>query len=128
MARDLFIYSSEFLPLGALATVSVNVPIQADSDFELAMLTGDVRTALTTETVIAAPAILVTLLDQGTGRVLMDRGQVWPNIVGTAQRPFVLPMPKRIRANAVIQVTLSDQANQARQVRLSFCGYKIFPG
>lgn len=124
--RDLFFYSAEFLPLGALAQTTVNVPIQADSDFYLTMLTGDVRALVTNETVIAAPAALVTLLDQGTGRILMDRGQLWTNVIGTAQRPFVLPTPKFIRANSTIAITLQELGNNARQIRVSFCGYKLF--
>jgi hypothetical protein len=125
--RDFFVYSAEFLPLGALATISVNVPIQADSDFQLTEITGDVRVNATDEVVVAAPDMLLSLIDQGTGRQLQDRGQQWPNIVGTAQRPMILPMPKEIRANSVIQVTLANLVNAARTVRIAFIGYKIFP-
>lgn len=126
--RDFFTYSAEFLPLGSLATTSVNVPIQADSDFQLTEITGDVRINITDETVVAAPAVLLSLIDQGTGRQLMDRGQLWPNLVGTAQRPMILPMPKEIRANSVIQVTLQNLVASNRNIRISFVGYKIFPG
>lgn len=126
-SRDFFTYSAEFLPLGSLATTTVNVPIQADSDFQLAELTGDVRDLVASETVIATPAILVTLQDQGTGRVLMDRAQLWTNIVGTAQRPFILPMPKEIRANSVMAVTVQNLIAAVKQIRVSFIGYKIFP-
>lgn len=124
--RDFFTYSAEFLPLGALATTSVNVPIQADSDFELTQLTGDVRVNVTDETVVAAPASLVTILDQGTGRLLMDRGQLFTNLIGTAQRPAILPIPKFIRANSVIQITLQNLVNAGRNIRISFLGYKVF--
>jgi hypothetical protein len=57
----------------------------------------------------------------------MDRGQIFPNLIGTAQRPAILPMPKLIRANSVIQVTAQNLVAAARQVRISFLGYKIFP-
>ena len=125
--RDFFVYSAEFLPLGSLSTVSVNVPIQADSDYELTQLTGDVRILLADEVVVADPNCLVTLQDQGSGRLLMDRGQIFTNLIGTAQRPSILPMPKLIRANSVIAVTLQNLVAAARQVRISFLGYKIFP-
>lgn len=125
-SRDFFTYSAEFLSLGASASLTVNVPIQNDSDFQLTELTGEVRDAIATETVIATPAILVTIQDQGTGRVLMDRAQAWPNMIGTAQRPFILPMPKEIRANSVIAVTLSNLLAVAKFARVSFVGYKIF--
>jgi hypothetical protein len=124
--RDFFTYRAEFLPLGALASVTVNVPIQADSDFQLTEITGDVRVLVTDETVVAAPATLVTIQDSGTGRLLMDGAILWTNIVGTAQRPFILPMPKEIRASSVIAVTLSDLSGNARNLRMAFVGYKIF--
>ncbi len=125
-ARDLFFYSADFLPLNAGATTAVNVPIQADSDFEMTQIMGDVRALNTDETVTAAPAILLTLLDTGSGRQLMVAAQIWPNIIGTAQRPFLLPMPKTLTANSVLQVTATNNAVAARQVRITFGGYKLF--
>ena len=126
--RDFFTYIAEFLPLGASATTPVNVPIQADSDFELLQLTGDVRTLVTDEVVIAAPNLLVTLVDQGTGRQLMDAGVIFTNLIGTAQRPAILPMPKAIRANSVIRVTCQNLVAAARFVRIALIGYKVFGG
>lgn len=127
-SRDFFVYTAEFLPLNAGATAPVNVPIQADSSFELAELAGDVKTADTDEVAIADPAILISIVDQGTGRLLMDRPELWANIVGTAQRPFLLPMPKTFAANATIQITATSLLGAgARRVRLSLIGYKIFP-
>jgi hypothetical protein len=125
-SRDLFFYSAEFLPLNAGATTPVNVPIQADSQFEMTEIMGDVRALDSDEVVIAAPAILLTLLDTGSGRLLMDRAQIWPNLIGTAERPFLLPMPKTIQANSVLQVTATNNAVAARRVRITFAGYKLF--
>lgn len=125
--RDYFTYIAEFLPLGASATTPVNVPIQADSDFELTQLTGDVRTLVADEVVIAAPNLLVTLLDQGTGRQLMQAGVLFTNLIGTAQRPAILPVPKQIRANSVIQVVCQNLVAATRFVRIALMGYKLFP-
>lgn len=125
--RDFFTYVAEFLPLGSLSTTPVNVPIQADSDFELTQLTGDVRILVTDEVVVADPNLLVTLVDQGTGRALMPSGVVFPNLIGTAQRPSILPMPKLIRANSVIQVTAQNLVAASRFVRVALIGYKLFP-
>lgn len=126
-SRDFFVYSAEFLSLGSLATTPVNIPIQADSDFELTQLTGDVRILLADEAVVAAPNLLVTLVDKGTGRQLMDTGVIFTNLIGTAQRPSILPMPKNIRANSVIQVVAQNLVAAARFVRIALIGYKIFP-
>lgn len=126
-ARDFFIYSVEFLPINASSTAVANIPIQADSAFELAELAGDVRALVTDEAPIAGPALLISLVDQGTGRLLMDRPQIFTNFIGTAQRPFLLPIPKTFNANATIQVSVQNLAVANRNVRISFIGYKIFP-
>jgi hypothetical protein len=90
-------------------------------------ITGDVRALVTDETVIVAPAMRMELRDEGTGRILMDRAQMWDNIIGTADRPFFLPAPKVIRANSTFVVTLTNDNANARQVRIAFVGFKIFP-
>jgi len=125
--RDYFTYIAEFLPLGASATTPVNVPIQADSDFELTQLTGDVRVLVTDEVLVAGPNLLVTLIDQGTGRSLMQSGVLFTNLIGTAQRPAILPVPKMIRANSVIQVVAANLVAATRFVRIALVGYKLFP-
>ena len=126
-SRDFFTYSAFFLPIGASAGAVVNVPIQADSAFAVMAITGDVRDLVTNETSIATPAMVLLLRDGGTGRVLMDQAQVWPNIIGTAQRPFFLPTPKILKPNSTLVVELTNQAAAARQARISFVGFKIFP-
>lgn len=126
--RDFFTYVAEFLPLGSQATTPVNVAIQADSDFELTQLTGDVRVLVTDEAVVAGPNLLVTLIDQGTGRALMTSGVIFTNIIGTAQRPSILPMPKLVRANSVLQVVAQNLVAATRFIRIALIGYKIFPG
>lgn len=127
-SRDFFIYSAEFLPLGAGATAVQQVSIQGDSNFELTALTGDVRDADSDEAVIAQPAILINLRDQGAGRYVFDRAQIWDNIIGTAERPFVLPMPKMFTANSVLSVECTNNiAGVTKRVRIALIGYKHFP-
>lgn len=126
--RDFFVYSAEFIPIGASASATVRIAIQADSHFALMEITGDVRALVTDETVIATPAMRMTLRDEGTGRILMDRAQMWDNLIGTAERPFFLPAPKIIRANSVLVVDLVNDNANARQVRIAFIGFKVFPG
>ena len=125
-SRDFFIYTAEFLPLNANATATVRIPIQSDSMFQLTEITGAVKAADSDEVVIAAPAITLTLLDEGSGRLLFDRAVEWSNVIGTAQRPFVLPQFKLLPANATLNVTVSSLIGSARRVRISFVGYKIF--
>ena len=125
--RDWFTYTAEFLPLNANTTQNVNVPIQADSDFMLTGLSGSVKTAATAETVIAAPAVLVRIEVTGTGRNLMDRPVPWVNLVGTAERPFLMPVPHTVKANSTILVALTELSGNNRTIRVALLGYKLFP-
>ena len=125
--RDWFTYTAEFLPLNANAAQNVSVPIQADSDFMLTGLSGTVKALVTSEVVIAAPAVTIRLESTGTGRNMMDRPVPWNNLVGTAERPFLLPSPHTLKANSTLLVALTELGGNARQVRIAFLGYKIFP-
>lgn len=127
VVRDWFTYTAEFLPLQANSSQNVNVPIQADSDFMLAAISGQVKALVTSEVVIAAPAITVRLESTGTGRNMMTMPVPWNNIIGTAQRPFLLPSPHTLKANSTLLVVLTDLSTLVRQVRIAFLGYKIFP-
>lgn len=126
-SRDFFIYSAEFLPLNANATANVRIPVQGDSAFELTAISGDVKATDATETAIADPSLTVMLVDEGSGRRIFDRAQIWANIIGTAQRPFVLPQFKTFAPNSVLSVEVADLSTLTRRVRISFIGYKIFP-
>ena len=124
--KDFFIYSVEFLPLAASETLTTDIAIQADSDF---LIMAGVRTvtdtANTTLQTFVPQTVLIT--DSGSGRQLMDRAVHIENLFGTAQLPAIWPYPKLIRASSTLSTRLTnlDGAN-ARNVRLSYLGFKIF--
>lgn len=125
-AKDFFIYSAEFLPLAAGGTLTVETAIQSDSDF-LAVAGCRVVSDTANTTFFATVPQLITIVDAGSGRQLMDRAQHIDNLLGTAQLPSYFPMPKIFRANGTISTTLQnlDGAN-ARNVRISYLGFKVF--
>lgn len=125
-ARDPFYYTAERLPLAANASESFQIQIQADSDFLLAELTGVVKNADLDETAIADPAILIEILSSSSGRILMDRAVSWSVLVGTAQRPYILPTPKTFPANSQITINFTNQTAATKRVRLTLHGYKLF--
>lgn len=126
--KDFFVYSAEFLPLAANATQQVRIPIQADSAFLIHEIAGDCRDAISDEVVIAAPPVRLEIRDEGTGRILMDRPQQWDNMIGTAERPFFLPLPKEIKPNSTLVISLINDSANAYKIRLAFIGFKSFPG
>lgn len=125
-ARDPFFYTAERLPLAANASESFQIQIQADSDFLLAELTGVVKDLDANETAIVNPAILIEILSSASGRILMDRAVAWSALVGTAERPYILPAPKTFPANSQITINFTNQTAATKRVRLTLHGYKLF--
>ena len=127
-AKDFFIYGTDFLPLAAGATQTNEIAIESDSDF-LRVAGVRVVTDTANTTFIADVPQLVTLFDSGSGRRMVNRAVHMDNLFGTAQLPSYWPFPKLMpRASTLsVQVQNLDGAN-ARNVRVSFLGFKIFGG
>ncbi|MGH7166468.1 MAG: hypothetical protein ACREIS_13195 [Nitrospiraceae bacterium] len=125
--KDFFVYSSDFIPLAAGGTATQDIAVQADSDF---VIIAGVRVYTTTGDVAIAgdffPA-LVTIRDSGSGRQLMDRPVHAQNLFGTAQLPAYWPFPKLIRASSTVSTTLQNLEATARNIRISYWGFKVFP-
>ena len=123
--KDYFIYSIEFLPLAASGSATAQVNIQSDSHFLIELITG-VVTDVTNATFLANVPELVNLTDSGSGRNFFDKPVHWNNLFGTAQLPGVLPFPKIINAGSTLTVGLTNLEATARNVRISFIGFKVF--
>jgi hypothetical protein len=123
--KDFFVYSAEFTPLGASTTSSFTISIQADSDF---LILAGVRVVTDTgnTTFVSNVPQLVTITDTGAGRTFMDRAVHMDNLFGTAQLPALWPYPKFVQGASALSVTLQNLDATARNVRLSFLGFKIF--
>lgn len=123
---DFFIYGAEFLPLNLSATATQRIQISSDADFLMTQITGDVRADDDTEAIIANPAILLQLTTSGQ-RDLSDRPIRWEALVGTAKEPYILPQPKLLPENSVLEVKATQGGVAAsRVVRIYFHGWKIF--
>lgn len=124
-ATDFFIYSTEFLPLGASATATGNINIQNDADF---IIVAGVITSRDTGTGAAQTTFpfLVQMTYGSSGRNLFDRAQDAENIFGTAQRPAWWTMPKFLQRGGVLSIQAQNIIATARNVRMAFWGFKIF--
>lgn len=125
-AKDFFVYTANFIPLGAGATTPVDVQINNDSNFfvldcRIAGYQTDNTTKLTTL------PVLMSLKDSSSGRDLQDRSVHVDCYTGTGQLPGFLPYPKLMLGGSVLTVTLQNlDAGNARNYRVSFFGFKIF--
>lgn len=123
---DYFVYNAVF-PIAtfiANANVTVNIPINADSDFLID------RTMLSSYSaagvLVVDPDYTTTWFDTGSGRQLQDQATHVRNVFGTAQRPYILPEPKLLKGASVLQVSLINATAVAALASCSFSGYKVF--
>lgn len=123
--KDFFTYSANFLPLAASGTATVDIAIQNDSDFLIVAATRVVSSE-DNATEVTFPPLLVTIVDSSSGRQLMDRAVHIENLFGSAQRPSVWPSPKLIRAAGTLSTTCQNLTATARNVRISYLGFKVF--
>ena len=123
---DYFVYATDFLPLGASATTRNNIAINGDADFFIlsAVL---VETYENNTTFMPNSPILFTLVDQGSGRELSNQAIHADNWFGTAQEPKYWDVPKVLRRNSVFAVQAQNLEATARNVRVAFHGFKVFP-
>jgi hypothetical protein len=107
------------IPTGASAVGSVT--IDNDADFEWRWI---VASSIDNA---AAGLFSVILLDRFTSRPLMPSAINGENIAGTAQLPFTLPKPYKIRRTSTIQGTFTDRTASGQPNVVQFClvGYKI---
>ncbi len=122
---DPFIYTGEFLPIGAGLTTQIQVQIGGDAAFLLkttkAIVTDDADT-----TFLPLAPLLVKIEDSGSGRSLSSSAVPIDNWFGTAQLPDNWEMVKVFAPNSSITVTLQNLGAAELHVRLAFCGWKIF--
>ena len=112
-------------------TQQKNVPISDDSDFVVLKQTffaDDGVGSKYTPNTRQIPNVLMLLTDTGSGRQLMDAPQPLYNMFGTAENPFILPMPKLLKRRTVLQLAATNQEIAAAtwRITVSFIGVKIF--
>jgi hypothetical protein len=122
-----FTYSAVF-PIAnflAGATVTINVPINADSDFIWRYTIHSGWSAANTP--VIAPDWTITFFDSGSGRNLQDQALHISCCSGTAQLPYVLPEPYRLASSSVLAVTMTNNAaGPACIAYVTFGGFKVY--
>jgi len=124
-AVDFFVYSQTFLNIASGATASLDITIQADSDF-LALAAVATMRDTGTQAADADREAVVNITDSGSGRVIFDRAQDFDNFFGTAQRPAWLPVPKFLARTAAATVQVTNNNAAARDFRVALWGIKVF--
>lgn len=131
VAKDFFIYSATFTGLAQNTTQQKTIPISDDSDFVILKTTffaDDGIGSKFTPNTRMIPNVLILMTDTGSGRNLMDAAQPLYDLFGTAENPFIFPLPKLLKRRTVLQIQATNQELAAATWRLtvSFIGVKIF--
>ena len=130
LISDFFNYEVDFTAgIAAGGTANSSFTVQADSDFKWlkACYFADIAVAAQTDSARVVPLATVLITDQGSGRQLMSAATPIPNIFGTGQIPFILPVPKIFASKSTISVSVVNfSAASTYNIRLSFIGVKLF--
>jgi hypothetical protein len=117
--RDWFIYSTGLITFGVTgSTQTALISIQADADFVL--------TYITAAPVPTTNTFLIQVTDQGSQRKLSNNPIHMLDLCGTAQRPYILPMPHRFPRNGAILLDFTNLGANLDTTRVDLHGYKIW--
>jgi len=131
LSDEFYIYSTgrPAAGLAALATSTINIAIQADSDFLIEKLTfnADIAGATQTDSSRLIPNVSVLLTNTGSGRAMMNVQLPLSGLFGTGQLPMILPRQYLLPASAVLQIQLvSFEAAVIPFITLNFIGRKLY--
>lgn len=127
--KDFFIYSTGRFALGVGASLTQNINLQADADFELLKLTfsADIAGALINNNTYPIPNATVLITDTGSGRQISNVAIPIEAILGIGKEPFILSAPRLFTARSTIAITLiSFEAATAYNISINLIGNKIF--
>lgn len=129
LAIDYFAYNlgpninAAFAGIANGAGASALVPIQADSDFVLTYLSGNVVGG---GAVLNNPLATLQLTDTGTGKTFFNQPTLFTLVTGNGGFPFLLPSPRVISPNVNIKADIVNNTGAAADVWLSLIGARIF--
>jgi hypothetical protein len=107
-------------PINAVLTanqVGIRKIVQVDNDSEF-----EWRSLIATSTGLFS----VVLTDNFIKRPLMPTPVNSENLVGTAQQPAFLPVPRRLARTTIMQAEFTDRSGAGNTIQLCLAGYKKF--
>jgi hypothetical protein len=133
ISDEFFIYTTgrPSAAIGVGATTTVNIAIQADSDFLVEKLTfnADAAGATQTESSRLLPNVMVLLTNTGSGRQLMNLQFPLTGLFGSGELPMILPRQYLLPASSTLQIQfVSFEAAVTPFVTLNFIGRKLYWG
>ena len=131
IADEFFTYNTARVAVAQGASATVNISIEANSDFliEKMMYHADIAGAAQTHGTRVVPNVFAQLNATGSGRNLFNIQSPIPALFGTGLVPFILPRSYVLPASSTLQITFTSfEAVNANNIVLSFAGRKLFWG
>lgn len=133
ISDEFFVYTTgrPSAALGVAGTSTVNITIQADSDFLVEKLTynADAAGATQTDSSRLLPNVHVQIENTGSGRKLMNVQFPLTGLFGYGALPFILPRTYLFPASSTLQILLTSfEAAVTPFITLNFIGRKLYWG
>lgn len=131
MAIDYFGYNAgpnnnaSFSAVAGGAGASALIPIQADSDFVLTYMSGNVVTNAT-GAIIPLPNATLQITDTGTGKTFFNQPTLFGLVTGGAGFPFLLPSPRVISPNVNVKLDVVNNTGANADFWISLIGARIY--
>ncbi len=131
--KRFYVYTTSFVGVGADIPANGSrtrtIAINRDSVFALISVSGTV-TDTTDATTVDAPALLVQVVDAGSGLELTQEPVHWLDFFGRASAGDAhyryLELPRLVDPGSTIRITISNLTATARHARIAFHGFRIY--
>lgn len=132
LQQDFFIYEVDFAGLAVGVPTPNALQIDASADFKwlYSTYTADIAGALQTSGTRVYPLVNMLITPTDTNSQFMNAAVPVTNFFGTAENPFIMPVPRVLRANSSIafQANSFAVAGTIYNLRLSLIGIKQYVG
>jgi hypothetical protein len=119
VVEEFFSYTVLFENVGGNTSAQNNILIEADSAFRVNKLSAQ---SVNGGNILAS----VLIRDSGSGRQLSNQPVYVRALFGTAENPFILPVPRVFAPRSTIQFVLTNLDGTPLTVQLALHGAKVY--
>jgi hypothetical protein len=124
--KNYYGYATSYLTLASAGTSTNNIQIQTDAFFVMLAATM-VEGSSNDLTLLTYRPITINIYDTSAGSFFHSQPIMADEFFGDAQQPGLLAFPYVVKPGGTLQVTLVNLESVARNVRLTFHGFKANP-
>lgn len=125
--KNYFGYATSLLTLGASSASTASIQIQGDAWFVALAATMYEYDTSASPVLLPSRPITVQIYDTASGSNWFSQAIAADEFFGDAMQPGLLAFPYICKPNTQLQVTLTNLEAVARNVRLTFHGFKANP-